>query len=194
MTTSPDLFVKVISTIYRGEDEENTIKEVSAQDKFMAEQAYYLLKNTMTVPGTKDDGTIDYVALKEWVQKSRELAKTAKRTMLCDQHIGELLSYSPQGPDGTWPCVEVCRIVEEIQSKHLETGFIIGKTNQRGVVTRGKGGGQEWALSKGFKESADKLRINWPRTANLLDIISKDYENEAKAWDAEAKREEFDDL
>ena len=102
-----------------------------------------------------------------------------------------LPSYSPQLPDGTWPCEEVRDIIEEIQSFGIENGLRIGKCNQRGVIMRGKGGKQEWDLAKKYRALADQVRTSWPRTAGILDSLAKGYEGEAKEWDKQAEWEEY---
>ena len=109
-----------------------------------------------------------------------------------DNHIGQILSYAPPSPDGSWPCIEVRDLIEEIKSPKLEKGFSAGKFNQRGVICRGKDGKQEWDLVKHFRELAEKVRNRWPRTASILDGLAKGYENEARHWDEEAKWDEFE--
>jgi hypothetical protein len=121
--------------------------------------------------------------LREWVTQARKLAQDVGRLKVCDIQIGQILSYAPTSPDGSWPCVELCDVIEEIMSSGLEHGYQVGKYNQRGIVCRGEGGKQEWDLVKQYRELAEKVRNGWPRTASVLDALAKDYENEAREWD-----------
>ncbi|MGD0784331.1 MAG: hypothetical protein ABR969_00755 [Sedimentisphaerales bacterium] len=192
--TSPELFVDLLKVVYRAEGEQRNT-DISDVEKKIAEQAYNLLRDIRTIPGSKSDKTvegIDSSALHEWVLKARKLAKDIGRLRVCDSQIGQILSYAPSSPDGSWPCVEVRNLIEEIQSSVLENGFQIGKYNQRGAIFRGKDGKQDWDLAKNYKELADKVRIRWPRTASILDGLTKTYENEAKHWDERAKRDEYE--
>jgi len=114
------------------------------------------------------------------------------RLTVCDIQIGEILSHSPESPDGSWACLEVREILEEVKSPEIERGLGIGKRNQRGVVCRGKGGKQEWDLAEKYRGFADKVRSRWPRTASVLDGLTRGYEAEAKQWDEKAKWDEYE--
>jgi hypothetical protein len=193
VTSSPELFVDLLKAIYRAEDEPKD-EDVSEAQRRLASQASRLLEGIHTVPGQQAGTGGDTVAaspLHTWILRTRQLAQEAKRLRVCDIHIGQILSYSPPSPDGSWPCVEVRNVVEEVRSAKLEHGLCIGKHNQRGVVCRGEGGKQEWDLAKQYRALADKVRNGWPRTASILDSLAKGYENEARQWDEEAKRDEY---
>jgi len=193
VTSSPELFVELLKVLFRAEGEPKN-KDVSEEKSKIAEQAFHLLQSINTIPGylsSSVDEIVDSSALREWVQKVRKLAQDAGRLLVCDSQIGQILSYAPPSSDGSWPCVEVRNLIEEIQSPKLENGFQIGKYNQRGVVRRGKGGGHEWALAKKYRELAEKVRTMWPRTASILDGLARGYEKEARQWDEQAKRDEY---
>jgi hypothetical protein len=196
VTSSPQLFVDLLKAAFRGEGEpKETDMDASEHRREMAEQAYRVLNGLHTVPGyhlAGDVGTVDSDALREWVAAVRRLAQEAGRLGVCDSQIGQVLSHAPPSPDGTWPCLEVRNVIEEIQSPVLESGLRIGKYNQRGVVWRGEGGKQEWGLAQKYQELAEKVRNGWPRTANLLDGLAKGYAEEARQWDEQAKRDEYE--
>jgi hypothetical protein len=103
-----------------------------------------------------------------------------------------MLSYAPKSPDGTWPCEEVRNVLEDLSNSKIENGLVIGKSNQRGVVCRGPGGGQERELVDNYTSLAEKVRAHWPRTARVLDSLVRHYETEAKYWDDLKKQSEFE--
>jgi len=194
VTSSPRLFVELLKAIYRAEGEPKK-ESTSETERKIGRQAAHLLQGIHTVPGLMsngDDTIVDPGVLREWVIQARNLAKDADRLKVCDIQIGHVLSYSPTSPDGSWPCLEVRDLVEEIRSPELENGLQTGKYNQRGVICRGKGGQQEWDLVKQYRELADKVRNRWPRTAGILGALAKGYENEAKEWDERAKWDEYE--
>ena len=194
VTSSPKIFVELLKVVYRAEGEPKK-ETISEDEKKIGRQASHLLEGIHTIPGLKsigDDKIIDPSVLQNWVNGARKLAQDIGRLKVCDTQIGHILSYAPQSPDGSWPCVEVRDLIEEIQSSNLDNGFRTGKYNQRGVVFRGPGGKQEWDLVKHYQELAERVRIGWPRTAAILDNLAKDYEYEAKHWDEEAKRDEYE--
>jgi len=192
--SSPELFVKLLKAIYRVEGEPKN-DNVPDDQRRVASQASRLLDGIHTLPGYQSGIAGETTAsspLRAWVLRTRELAKEAGRLRVCDVRIGQILSYSPPSADGSWPCVEVRDVIEEVRSAKLENGLRIGKCNQRGVVWRGEGGKQEWDLAKEYRVLADKVRSGWPRTASVLDGLAKDYEAEAREWDEQAKRDEYE--
>ena len=194
VTSSPKLFAELLKVVYRAEEEPKN-KTVSEDERRFGKQAAHLLQGIHTIPSYLSNSgaeVIDSSALREWVIESRKLARDAGRLQVCDSQIGQILSYAPPSPDGSWPCVEVRDLIEEIQSPNIENGFRIGKYNQRGAIFRGEGGKQEWDLVKQYRELAEKVRNRWPRTAGILDGLAKGYENEAKHWDEQAKWDEYE--
>ncbi len=194
VTSSPKLFVELLKVVYRAEGEPKN-KTVSEDDRRIGKQAAHLLQGIHTIPGlisSGDNKVVDPGLLRDWVIQTRELAQDVGRIQVCDIQIGQILSYAPTSPDGSWPCVEVRDLIEDVKSQKLEHGLQIGKYNQRGVICRGKGGKQEWDLAEQYRELAEKVRNIWPRTASILDGIAKGYENEAREWDDQEKRDEYD--
>jgi hypothetical protein len=192
--SSPQMFIDILKMVFRAEGESSP-KESDKTSEALASQAFHLLRGINSIPGsqkTADGINIDAVALHTWITESRKLAEEAGRLHVCDERIGEILSYSPESPDGTWPCVEVRDVLEGIQSESIEHGIQIGKYNQRGVVCRGKGGKQEWNISQKYRAYAEKVRIKWPRSAIVLEGLANTYEREAKDWDKSAEWEEYD--
>ena len=194
VTSSPTLFVELLKAVFRAEGEE-VIDEPSSHQAMAAQQAFHLLENTQTIPGYQADGsegTVDATALREWAIEARRLSEEAGRLDVCDGRIGQLLSYSPESPDGTWPCREVRDLLEELRSPRIESGIRTGKYNQRGAVFRARSGEQEWKLAQKFRGLASTVRTTWPRSAVVLDGLAEGYEREAQQSDEEAKWDEYE--
>jgi len=109
---------------------------------------------------------------------------------VCDIHIGQVLVYSTPDEDGNWPPEEVCRIIEEIESKNLEKGFRTEIMNKRGVVTKSpfEGGQQERELAEQYREYADRWNDTYPKVASILRKIGEYYEFVARREDKEAEK------
>ncbi len=151
---------------------------------------YSLLRGWRRLPGTADDGTIDAATLRAWVAEARRLLAEQDRAEVGDVCLGELLSGSPLGADGAWPAEPVRAIVQDLESKDLESGLITGKFNSRGVTTRGAfdGGKQEVMLAVQFRVWAEQVEDRWPRTGRMLRDLADGYARDARREDALAER------
>jgi len=199
LAQSPSLFVEVVSCVYRprspqGDEVEGSQSrlEMNVEEKreALASKAYQLLSGWRTLPGVREDGTVDGEFLKQWVAEARQLLRTAHRVEAGDLHIGNVLASSPPAPDGIWPCVEVRDLLETLQSAKVEDGLRLRIRNDRGVTTRGMldGGDQELDLAGKYRRQADRLTDRWPRIAAVLRGLAEGYEHEARRHDEDAER------
>lgn len=184
----PSNFISMVKALYRSDDEPK--RTLTAQEKTFAHLSYSVLRNWHTLPGLSEDGTIDGSHLTDWVRGSRLAFSDSKRASIGDEEIGQVLASSPLGIDGIWPAEPVREIIENIGNARLDTGLHIGKTNKRGITTRGvfDGGDQEREIEQKYREMATKISARWPRTARVLRGIADSYQHEARRNDSEAER------
>lgn len=197
LSKNPEFFAEVIRYVYKPKNEGSNEEEEDLPQKLKEQRAHLawkLLHTWKTVPGSDNSSKIYYQKLKSWVEKARELCKKLYRLEVCDTHIGQVLGYAMPDEDGNWPPEEVCRIIDEIASKELDNGFSVGIYNKRGVVTKSpfEGGEQERELAKQYRNYADRLATQFPRTSAILKKIAEEYENEAKIEDREAERRKLE--
>jgi hypothetical protein len=196
LSNNPEFFAEVIKYLYKPrnkdvEEEEELLREVKEQ---RAHFAWKLLHTWKTIPGSDDSGKVDYQKLKNWIDKTRELCKKIDRIEVCDNHIGQVFAHALPDENGCWPPEGICKIVEEVGSKELDNGFIIGIYNKRGTVTKSlfEGGEQERKLAKQYMEYSQKLAIQYPRTSAILKKVAEGYENQAKQEDKEAEKRDLE--
>lgn len=184
----PADFVNFIRSIFRSENESERTQ--TPQEASFARLAMSVLREWRLLPGQSDDGKIDAVALTEWVRAARLALSDSGHTAIGDEYIGQILAGSPVGDDGIWPAEAVRELIETIGNIRIDTGVQIGKTNRRGVTTRGMfvGGDQEHALEGTYRETAAKIATQWPRTARILRGIADYYQREARRHDEQAER------
>jgi hypothetical protein len=199
LAQNPSFFVEVVSQVYRPRplqgdepEEPNSEPEVKvdeAQERVKL-NAYHLLAGWRTLPGAREDGTIDGESLKRWVVEARQLLRAVHRVEVGDLHIGNVLASSPSAPDGIWPCLEVRDLLETLQSAKVEDGLQRKLHKDRGVTMRGMldGGAQELELALKYRRQADQLADQWPRIATVLRGLAEDYEREARHYDEDAER------
>jgi excisionase family DNA binding protein len=183
----PQEFVQMISALYRAEGEPK--RSLTAQEQAFGHLAFNVLRNWRTVPGQRDDGTIDGEALLAWVRTARLALSDSGRGPVGDEQIGEVLAASPVGTDGLWPAEEVRDVIDTLGSSRIDTGLNIGRSNRRGFTSRGafEGGTQERALEEQYRKDADAIATKWPRTARVLRSIADSYRSEARTHDFEAE-------
>jgi hypothetical protein len=190
MAKDPEFFVQLLQYAFKARKAEK--QTPTAEDAALAHSAFELLHDWRTVPGLQADGTIDIDALRSWVMRTRELAAECDRGEIADQYIGQALSSRIEGADQLWPSEPVRQVIQEIGSKDIEQGFLIGVVNSRGVTSRGigEGGKQERDLASYYRDSAKAFLHRWPRVAAIFERLAESYEHEARREDLEAELDE----
>ncbi|HDQ06090.1 MAG TPA: hypothetical protein ENN36_05150, partial [Candidatus Bathyarchaeota archaeon] len=75
LANDPDFFCEVIQLIYRSKKEDKSLKEPSEKSKAIAKNAWQLLYEWKTTPGTQKDGTFNQERFAEWLQRVKEICK-----------------------------------------------------------------------------------------------------------------------
>ena len=197
LSNDPEFFAEVIRWVYEPKNEEYRKKKEELPEELRVQRAHLaweLLYSWKTVPGSNKRGKIYYQKLRAWIVKSRELCRKQDRLESCDIRIGEILAYAISDEEGNWPPEEVCRVIDNITSKELEEGFVIGVRNRRGIITKSpfEGGNQERELVEHYRTAAKRLAIKFPRTSAILKEIALGYEIDAKREDEDVQRREIE--
>ena len=193
LSERPSLFVEVLSAVFKPREESGVIDPEPSDPeraRALAYQAYQLLDLWNRLPGTREDGTIDGVALEAWIKDARALAKAVGREDIADDQIGKMLSASPVGSDGIWPAEAVRDVIDLFRSKPMIEGFWVGKSNRRGVTTRmpHDGGELERNEAAKYRKWAATVVYDHPHTAKALDTLAESYEHQAHRHDEDAER------
>lgn len=188
LAANPKFFVEAVCAAFRARGEAPAEGEPDQTAVWRARVASDLIRNWRVLPGTAEDGTLDGIMLRNWVEVARQLLTAENRVEIGEIRIGELLSSSPTGEDGAWPSEPVREIIETWASENLERGINMGKVNSRDVTTRGPydGGGLERAEVAQFTAWASQIEDRWPRTGRVLRHLADSYERDARMMDAMA--------
>lgn len=183
LSRDPVTFVDILSLVYRADCEEP--EEVSLEDERRATSGYVVLKSWRTIPGYKDDLEMDGTGLRRWLDDALPALAEAGRAEIGHHMIGQMLSASPNDPDGTWPCAAVRDAIEDLASPNLEEGFQVGVLNSRGMVTKdpSSGGAAERALAEQYDGFSLTIRATHPRTARMLRGVAEQYRQDASRQD-----------
>ncbi len=181
LSRSPALFVRALALAFGREDGKTDPPEWGQVGEASGLLAHRLLRNVKRIPGASDrDSCINKDALRTWVSESRSLAAAHGRADRGDEYIGIILSASPTGEDGIWPCVEVREVIEEAHSYHLGRGVLVGVQSSFGVYIRHEGGTRERQLASRYQHWADDLLAEYPHTSEVVRRISRSYEDQAR--------------
>jgi hypothetical protein len=181
-------FVELVKLAFRAKQDTKTGQLIDESTKNRAETAYDLLRKAFILPGDSG-GVINADALNRWVDDARKLLQESDRATIGDDQIGTYLSHSPVGSDRIWPHEAVRSVIERIRSSEFDAGFITGRLNARGMTSRSPwdGGKQERDLAAQYNNDAKKIELIYPRTAEILRDIARNYESHARHedWDSE---------
>ncbi|MGH3218697.1 MAG: hypothetical protein ACRDPY_08310 [Streptosporangiaceae bacterium] len=194
LARDPELFADVIAMVFRPEQDDQE-QDVTEDERHRAILGYQLLQSWRTVPGAPgSSGTPDGPDLAQWVTDARALLTQRGLLRPGDRFIGQILSQTPQDPDGTWPGRLVRDIIEAARSQDIEQGIDMAILNGRGVTWRDMdtGGQHERALADKYQGYAQRTRTQWPRTRRMLQRMAENWDRRARQEDQlAATREDF---
>lgn len=184
----PDFFVGVLALIFRPKSQKNP-PEPTETEKQRAHNAYRLLLAWQDVPGQREDQSIDEETLSQWVKTALDLAKEKDILEVAESRIGQVLAWAPGEADGSWPCIAVRDVLEDIESEEMFSGFLSGIYNKRGMVSRSirEGGAQDRALAEEYRKYAESCHVDWPLTAASLRLAAEYYEEDARRADIDSE-------
>jgi len=191
LACNPEFFADVIEMIFIPE-KDNREQQITDEQRQRAVLGYRLLRSWHTTPGSP--GLPEGPNLPEWVAAARAQLTEHKLLRSGDQFIGQVLSQTPEDPDGTWPGLQVREIIEKARSRDLEQGVSISIFNSRGVTWRAldTGGQPERALANKYQAYAQRLATQWTRTRRMLLRTAEDWDRMARQEDQQAAmREDF---
>jgi addiction module HigA family antidote len=198
LQTDPELFADVVAHAFRTDEEPGTTPSVEPDQsdeaaRNRARLAWDLLSQWDSVPGAGQDGRIDTDELKSWFVRARAACAAKGRSRIGDIQIGRMLAHAAPDADGIWPPGPVRDLIEDAESRHLESGLHSGRISQRGVYTKSPsdGGRPERELAKRYRNGAKAVNAQWQRTARLLNALAETYESFGRHDDISAERMGF---
>ena len=194
VASSPAFFFRLVSFTCVCRDHKQAPPELRIDDpkrqEAVASAAWSILHRIKHIPGTGIDGEINGQALLSWINEARALCAKHDRKELGDRYIGGLLSRANSDEGGIWPCVPICEVMESLLSDHIGVGFQIGVINGRGAHVRASGGQEERRIAMRYRQLAEEISPKFPYVSRIIEGIAKEYDEQAKLWDQDAKLEQ----
>ncbi len=190
LASNPGFFCEVIRYVYRSKKEPKTERRRSEQEKTIATNAYQLLREWRTPPGTQSEGGFSKEHLFEWLKSVKELCKESGHLEVALTHVGNVLTHCPPDPDGFWINRGAAEALNAKDADEMRNGFAIAILNSRGVHWVDPSGKPEMELSAKYKKQAeDAENAGYQRLAITMRGLADSYANEAKRVSDEAKQE-----
>ena len=184
LATSPDFFHEVISTVFKSKFAKDD-EPIAEERKQLASQAFTLLHQWRTPPGTLPDGTIDQRALKKWIEKAKALCEASGHLQIGLDQIGKVFAHAPVDPGGFWIDKAVAEQLNHKDAVEMREAFNVEQFNMRGThgYTAGK---DERAISQSWQQKAQALdNEGYTRFAASLRKLAQSYEQDAKREETE---------
>lgn len=182
LKANPELFIEVISLMFS--------KKVSSEDK--SEEEQHKLENAAKIAQKiyfkleKDYIFNSQSELRSWIMRVVDMLEKLEDKELVSiamRQIGAMLANCPTDPnDGIWPICYVREVIEEVCNGDIIRGIVMGKYNSCSFhyVDPKNPGGYWEDKAKKFKNDATTIRFQYPKTAEILDYLNKDFELNAK--------------
>jgi hypothetical protein len=181
LANDPEFFCEVIRLIYRSKKEDQSPKEPPEESKAIAINAWRLLHEWKTPPGTQKDGTFSEERFTKWLQMVKEACKESGHLEVALINIGEVLIHTPPDPNGLWIRRAVAAALNDRDADDMRAGFRTGTYNSRGVHWVDPTGKPERELAEQFRRKAEEVEnAGFQGFAVTLRGLADGYDREAE--------------
>lgn len=173
----PGNYAELIAIIRR-KDNDNSEKMLTEEESTYINVMCRLYGEIKFCPAERNGKVIES-ELRSWIEEFMILLEKNDQKSLFSYYIGKMLSYSPAGKDGYYPCEAVRNVLEDYADDALISGYVTEKYNSRGIYSPSDGR-TEKSLAARYKENADYLSTIYPKTAKIYYRLCDRYKYEAK--------------
>jgi hypothetical protein len=193
LASDPEFFCEVIRLIYRSKKEDQPSKEPTEESKAIASNAWGLLHEWKTPPGSHKDETFSAEHFNDWLQRVITLCAESGHLEVALINIGEVLIHAPSDPDGLWIHQAVATALNDRDAEDMRDGFRTGTHNSRGFHWVDPTGKPENELAEQFRRKAEDVEnAGFQRFAVTLRGLAESYEREAERVINEHKHRDDD--
>jgi len=191
LASDADFFCEVIRLVYRSKKENKPKTEPSESQKSIATNAWTLLHEWKTPPGTQPGNAFSEEQFREWLDKVKESCAESGHLEVALTHVGHVLIYCPQDPQGLWINHAVAETLNAKDADDMRNGFSSELFNSRGVHWIDPTGKPERELAEQYRQRAEDIEnAGYQRFAATLKILAEGYDRDAERIIAEHKHEQ----
>jgi len=190
LADDPAFFCEVIRIVFRSKNEDRPDEEPSQRQKDIASNAYRLLSQWRTPPGSREGGGFDGNVLAAWLTVVKESCAESGHLEIALTMVGHVLVYTPPDPDGLWIHHSAAAALNTQDASDMRGGFQTKLFNSRGAhgFTAGR---EERELAAKYRAQAEEVESrSYHRLATSLRGLAEEYERDAEREEA---RDPYDD-
>lgn len=192
LASDPDFFCEVIRFIFKSRKEEQTKQEITEESRAIARNAWRMLREWKTTPGTMPDGTFSPQVFEAWLNRAIDICTESGHLEVALNQVGEVLIHAPEDPDGMWIHRGIAQALNARELDEMRRGYLIGTFNSRGVHWIDPTGKPERELAERFRSYAEQVENSgYQRFAATLREIASSYDREAEKIIDDHEREVY---
>ncbi|MBS4688626.1 hypothetical protein J4G63_15430 [Aeromonas sobria] len=181
LATEPEFFSELIRLIYRSKKNDQPVGEVTETSKMIATNAWQLLREWKSPPGTQEDGTFSEERFVEWIRSVKEICTESGHLEVALTTIGEVLIHTPPDINGLWIRRVVADVLNGRDAESMRDGFSSAIYNSRGVHWVDPSGKQERELAEQYRRKAEEVEnAGFVRLAVTLREVADGYDRDAE--------------
>jgi hypothetical protein len=181
LATDPGFFCEVIRLIYRSTQEDAPLVKRSEGEEAIATNAWRLLDEWSTPPGTQPDGSFSEHRFIEWLAVTKAICTESGHLEVALIHVGKVLIHAPSDSDGLWIDSAVASALNAPDDENLRQGFSAAIHNSRGVYFVDPTGKPEKDLAEKYRGKAEDVEnAGFQRFATTLREVADGYERDAE--------------
>ena len=192
MISDPGLFVDVLKWLHSHRGcESPLVKDVLDEDKdnlFRYHLMHMIFDYWKSLPGMREDQSMDSTILESWVEKVRALGEREDILDCVDDQIGLILSRYPRN-SSYWPEEHLFKIIDQVNSRRLNEGYQVELFNSEGATVRGAydGGDIERNRAAYYEDLESFCRMKFPVVAGIFKQLKEEYLHFAHGADRSAE-------
>lgn len=186
LANDPEFYCEIIRLIYRSEKEDLALRETTKESSALATNAWRLLHEWKTPPGTQQDVSFSEERFTNWLQRVKKLCTESGHLEVALISIGQVLFHAKVDPDGLWINRAIAAALNASGDDGLRRGYVTGAYNSRGVHSIDPTGNPERELAENFRGKAEDIEnAGFQRFAVALRDLADDYDLQAERIVAE---------